>query len=60
MAEENLNWSTNPAIMTQTVLAAKEYLDGELGKCESYDKCSDKTIRALFTGTKGDGKRVSN
>jgi ParB-like chromosome segregation protein Spo0J len=34
MAEENLNWSTSPAIMTQTILTAKEFLDNELAKCD--------------------------
>jgi len=32
MAEENLAWSTSPAIMTQTILTAKEFLDAELAK----------------------------
>lgn len=27
MAEENLNWSTSPAVMTQTILTAKEFLE---------------------------------
>jgi len=54
MAEENLNWSTSPAVVNETVLAAKEFLDSELAKYENFDKCPDKSIRALFTGTKGD------
>ena len=56
MAEENLNWSTAPIVMTQTVLAAKEFIDAELMKYDSYDKCPNKSIKALFTGAKGDYK----
>lgn len=37
MAEENLNWSTSPAVMTQTILTAKEYLDAELAKYETWE-----------------------
>ena len=36
MAEENLNWSTSPAVMTQTILTAKEFLDAELAKYETF------------------------
>jgi hypothetical protein len=33
MANENLDeWKTNPAVINETVLVAKEYLDGEFGK----------------------------
>lgn len=38
MAEENLNWSTSPAVMTQTILVAKEFLDAELAKYETWEK----------------------
>jgi len=45
MAEENLNWTTSPAVINETVLAAKEFLDEELAKGW---KDSDKNIRVLF------------
>jgi len=39
MANENLDdWKATPAIYTETVLVAKEYLDGELAKYETYDQ----------------------
>ena len=47
MAEENLNWSTSPAIMTQTILTAKEFLDGELAKYETL-ATSGEITRCLF------------
>ena len=46
MAEENLNWSTSPAVATETVLAAKEFLDSELAKYENWDS-TDKFINSL-------------
>ena len=36
MAEENLEWLTSPAVVNQTVMAVKNFLDGELAKSESY------------------------
>ncbi len=46
MAEENLQWMTSPAVINETVLAAKNFLDVELAK---YDYAtSDKSIRCLF------------
>ncbi len=47
MAEENLNWSTSPAVMVQTILVAKEFLDGELAKYETL-KTSGEITRCLF------------
>ena len=48
MASENLEgWGTNPAVAIETVLATKEFLDGELAKCETW-ATSDKSIRGLF------------
>ena len=38
MAEENLDWSTTPAVINETVLAVKTYLDYEFAK---YDKTKD-------------------
>jgi len=48
MANENLDtWRTSPAACTETVLVAKEYLDGELAKYESWDHVN-KNINMLF------------
>ena len=41
MAEENLNWSTSPAIMTQTIQTAKEFLDAELAKYDTLELAGD-------------------
>ena len=38
MAEENLDWSTSPGVILATVQVAKEYLDGELAKYETYEE----------------------
>jgi hypothetical protein len=38
MAEENLNWSTSPAVMTQTIRTAKEFLDAELAKYNTWEE----------------------
>ena len=48
MAEENLNWTSSPAIVNETVRAAKKFLDDELAKCERLDR-ADKNISPLFT-----------
>jgi len=54
MANENHDaWGTVPVILTETVLAAKTYLDGELGKAEKLE-CLNESIKALFKGAKGD------
>jgi hypothetical protein len=51
MANENLDeWKLSPATVNETVLAVKEFLDGELAKCEY--KTSDKSIRGLFDSKK--------
>jgi hypothetical protein len=47
MAEENLNWTTSPAVVNETVLAAKEFLDAELAKYETWET-SDKFIKGLL------------
>jgi len=51
MAEENLNWSTAPAIMVQTILTAKEYLDAELQKYEEWNNAQD-FLRVLFSSNR--------
>jgi len=43
--------------VNQTVLTPKEFLDAKLAKYENYEdyqKYSDKNVRVLFTGKKGD------
>jgi ParB/RepB/Spo0J family partition protein len=37
MAEENLDWSTSPAVMIQTIISAKEFIDGEISKYKTWD-----------------------
>jgi len=39
MANENLEeWKLNPSVIKESVRVAKHYLDGELAKCESWEK----------------------
>ena len=45
MAEENLNWTSAPAVLIQTVQTAKEFLDAELAKGW---KDSAQMFRVLF------------
>ena len=48
MAEENLNWSTSPAIMTQIIISAKEFLEAELAKYDTWESIrSDDFFRAI-------------
>lgn len=50
MAEENHEWSQTPAMINQTVDAVKKYLDGELGKYETWEQIrSDKSIRTTLS-----------
>ena len=37
MTEEDLNWSTSPAIMTQTIISAKEFLEAELARYDTWE-----------------------
>ena len=49
MAEENIEWSTSPAVINETVLAVKMFLDGELAKHETWEQVrSNKFITTLF------------
>lgn len=41
MAEENLNWNTSPAVMTQTILAAKEFLEKVIADYPYRNKAPD-------------------
>lgn len=55
MANENMEtWGLNPAVVNETILVAKEYLDGELMRHEIASRL-DKNIRSLFEWT-GDRK----
>lgn len=45
MAEENIEWSTSPAVINETVLAVKTFLDAELAKYKMWeDACANKSI----------------
>lgn len=49
MAEENLGWSTAPKIIIQTIQTAKEFLDGELAKYETWeDACAEEIFSTNF------------
>jgi hypothetical protein len=53
MAEENLNWNTSPAVMVQTISAAKEFLDAELAKYEAWDNAGDfASVKKLFASNR--------
>ena len=66
MAEENLAWSTSPAIMTQTILTAKEFLDTELAKYKTWQELPGDFAKQLFkseaiwrnTKSQGVGRRT--
>lgn len=47
MAEENLEWLTIPAVINQTVMAVKNYLDGKVVKCETWIQFN-KSIKLVF------------
>jgi hypothetical protein len=50
MANENLDeWKMSPAIINETVLAAKEFLDGELAKGSNRKELSNRHIKQLFS-----------
>ena len=61
MASENLEeWRHSTKVINETVKAAKEYLDSELVKYETWEECPNKSIKALFNGTKGDFLHAKN
>ena len=42
MANENLaDWATTPAVINETIFAAKKFLDGELAKCTDWNHAQD-------------------
>jgi len=48
MASENLDtWRASPAVVNETVLTTKEFLDAELKKCDSWDRVN-KSIKTMF------------
>lgn len=47
MAEENLNWTTHPAVINETVRAAKAFLDAELQKYEDW-RHAGKSTSVMF------------
>ncbi len=52
MAAENLHeWRTNPAVVNETILAAKEFLDKELARCDKRNM-ANKFIKRLFNNAK--------
>ena len=49
MADENLDvWQHTTAVINETVLAAKRFLDAELAKCDSWEALNE-SIKCLFT-----------
>jgi hypothetical protein len=56
MAEENLDqWRPNTTVNNETVLAARDYLDGELKRYKTWDamRRANKIISSLIDGEKG-------
>ncbi len=53
MAEENLGWNTSPAVINETVLATKKFLDDELAKCETLSQFN-KSIKLIETKSQFD------
>ena len=52
MAAENLHeWRTNPAVVNETIPAAKEFLDKELARCDKRNM-ANKFINRLFNNAK--------
>ena len=51
MAEENLQWMTSPAVINETVLATKTFLDTELAKYKTWEDAKKSPIFGrLFVG----------
>lgn len=50
MANENMDeWRASPAVINETVFAAKEFIDSELAKYETWEEASDKNIRSWIS-----------
>ena len=55
MANENrVEYKTNTFVTLETAKAARDFLNAELAKYESWEECPNKFIKALFEGKKGD------
>lgn len=54
MANENYETNKSPIVINMTVESVKNFLDSELAKYDTWEKCPDRSIKALFTSTKGD------
>ena len=52
MAEENIEWSTSPAVINETVLAVKTFLDGELANYKNIKEFKKSDLINLL-GLKG-------
>ncbi len=53
MAEENIEWNTNPAVINETVLAVKRFLDAELAKYDTLCQFN-KSIKLIETKSQFD------
>lgn len=53
---KNVMMDKAPVVINETVLVTKEFLDDELAKYATWAECVNKSIKALFTGSKGDFK----
>lgn len=47
MAEENFNWQSSPAVINETVLAVKTFLDAEIAKYDDWSHVN-KSIKVIF------------
>lgn len=47
MAEENLNWSTSPTVIVQTVDATRKFLDGEFAKYKTFKQLPPDLMNSL-------------
>ena len=53
MANENLSdWEATPAVINETVFAAKKFLDGELGKYDSWDEFEKSQLNYFSVGSR--------
>ena len=57
MANENMEfWGSNPAVINETVAAAKEFLDAELAKYETWSKAQESYLLNLIDRNLTEGK----
>lgn len=48
MANENLEWNQSPAVINETVHAARDFLNAELAKHKTWEH-ANKSIRVIFS-----------